>query len=68
MDSENQKDIYCPEDDEHGVYRNICDKLCVEKYYTNHLKSQPHTKNIHKKINHFKYFHLIKCDPYLQSI
>ena len=40
MNSDNQKVIYC----------NICDKLCIERYYKRHLKSQTHTNNIHKNI------------------
>ena len=37
--------IYCPEDNEYRVYCNICDKLCIERYYKNHLKSQTHTND-----------------------
>ena len=49
MDSENQEVIYCPEDDEYRIFCNICDKLCVEIYYKNHLKSGTHINNIHKR-------------------
>ena len=51
MDSDikNYDVVYCPEDDEHGVYCEICDKLCIERYYKNHLKPQNHTDNIHKR-------------------
>ena len=42
MDIENQEVIYCADDDEYRVYCEICDKLCVERYYKNHLKSQTH--------------------------
>ena len=45
MDSEV---IYCPEDNEYKVYCEICDKLCIERYYKNHLKSQTHINNIRK--------------------
>ena len=48
MDSENQQVIYC-EDDEYRVYCNICDNICIERFYKNHLKSQTHTKNIRKR-------------------
>ena len=24
---------YCPEDDENGVYCEVCDKLCIERFY-----------------------------------
>ena len=26
-----------------------CDKLCIELFYINHLKSQTHTNNCHKR-------------------
>ena len=49
MDGENQEVIYCPEDDEYRIYSDICDRLCIERFYKNHLKSQTHTNNIHKR-------------------
>ena len=50
MDSENDdyEVIYCPEDGEYRVYCEICDKLCIERFYKNHLKSQTHQNNIRK--------------------
>ena len=51
MDSENQLVIYCPEDGEYRVYCDICDNLCIERYYKNHLKSKTHINNIHKMEN-----------------
>ena len=27
------KIIYCADDDEYRVYCNICDKLCIERFY-----------------------------------
>ena len=48
MDSENYDVIYCPEDNEYRVYCEVCDKLCIERFYKNHLKSQTPVKNIHK--------------------
>ena len=27
----------------------ICHKLCIERYYKNHLKSRTHTNNIRKR-------------------
>ena len=41
--------IYCPEDDTYRIYCEICDLLCIDKYYRNHLKSQTHLNNIRKK-------------------
>ena len=43
MDSDINEVKYCPEDDQYTVYCNICDKLCIEHFYENHLKSQSHT-------------------------
>ena len=49
MISENLEVIYCPGDDEYRIYCDICDKLCIERFYRNHLKSQTHINNIHKR-------------------
>ena len=49
MDVENNYEVtYCPEDDEYRVYCDVCDKLCMERFYKNHLKSQTHINNIRK--------------------
>ena len=48
MDSENQRNIYCEDDGEYRVYCNICDSLCIERFYKNHLKSKTHIHKIHK--------------------
>ena len=48
MDSDNQQAIYC-EEGEYRVYCDICDELCIERYYKNHLKSKTHTNNIRKR-------------------
>ena len=49
MDIENNYDImYCPEDNEYRVYCDVCDNLCLERFYENHLKSQTHINNINK--------------------
>ena len=47
MNSDNQLVIYC-EDNEYRVYCVVCDKLCIERFYKNHLKSQTHINNIRK--------------------
>ena len=49
MESEIYEVIYCPEDDEYRIYCSVCVKLCIERYYQNHLKSQTHTNNLHKR-------------------
>ena len=49
MESENQKDIYCADDDEYEISSDICDKLCIESYYKNHLKSGTHTNNFYER-------------------
>ena len=43
MDSEV---FYCEDDGEFRVYCDICDKLCLEKFYKNHLKSGTHINKI----------------------
>ena len=48
MDSENQLVIF-REDGEYRVYCDVCDNLCIQRYYKNHLKSQTHINNIHRK-------------------
>ena len=48
MDNENQLVNYCEDDGEYRVYSNICDSLCIERFYKNHLKSQTHINNIRK--------------------
>ena len=29
---------YCADDNEYRVYCENCDKLCIERYFKNHLK------------------------------
>ena len=53
MNSENQEAIYCADDDENSVYCGVCDELCIEKYYKNHLKSGTHLNNIYKRKQYF---------------
>ena len=48
MDNENQLVIYCEDDGEYRVYCNICDSLCIERFYKNHLKSKTHLNNLRK--------------------
>ena len=48
MNSENQLVIYCEDDGEYRVYCDVCDNLCIQRYYKSHLKSQTHINNIRK--------------------
>ena len=41
--------IYCEDDGEYRIYCDICDILCIQRFYKNHLKSQTHINNIRKK-------------------
>ena len=48
-ESDNYEVIYCEDDGEYRVYCDICDKLCIELFYKNHLKSGTQTKNFYKR-------------------
>ena len=48
MDIDNYEVIYCEDDGEYRVYCDICDNLCIERFYKNHLKSQTHINNTRK--------------------
>ena len=48
MDAENQLVIYCEDDGEYRVYCDVCDNLCIQRFYKNHLKSKTHLNNIRK--------------------
>ena len=58
MDSENSQIIHCPEDDEYRVFCNICDKLFIERYYENRLKSATHLNNFYKKQRSIKIYQI----------
>ena len=45
----NQLLIFCDDDGEYRVYCDVCDNLCIQRFYKNHLKSQTHINNIRKK-------------------
>ena len=47
MNSDNQEAIYC-EDGEYRINCSVCDSLCIERFYKNHLKSKTHINNIRK--------------------
>ena len=48
MNSDNPLVIYCEGDGEYRVYCEFCDKICIERYHKNHLKSRTHINNIRK--------------------
>ena len=56
INSDNQQVIYC-EDEEYRVYCDVCDNLCIERFYKNHLKSKTH--NIRKREQLNKSFQVI---------
>ena len=58
MDGDNQEVLYCEDDGEYKVYCETCDKLCIKRFYTNHLQSQTHTNNNRKRQYDFKQMHI----------
>ena len=48
MNCDNQLVIYC-DDNEYRIYCDVCDKLCIERFQKNPLKSGTHTNNIRKR-------------------
>ena len=58
MNSDNKQVIYC-EDGEYRVYCDVCDNLCIEGFYKNHLKSKTHINNIRKREQLNKSFQVI---------
>ena len=51
MNSDNQQAISCEDDRENSIYFDVCDELCIERYYKNLLKSGTHLNK--NKINCF---------------
>ena len=58
MDS-NYNVIFCADDNEHGVYCDVCYNLCIERCFKNHLKSQTHINNNRKTQQLNKAFQVI---------
>ena len=48
MDIENQEVLFCEDDGEYRVFCDVCDKLCIQQFCKNHLKSKTHINNIRK--------------------
>ena len=51
-DDNNQEAVYCEDDGKYRVYCNFGEKLCIERFYKNHLKSGTHITNSRKKSNY----------------
>ena len=49
MDRDFQEIIYCANDDEYRNYCDFCNKLCIERFYKNHLQSGTYINSIHKR-------------------
>ena len=62
MDCENQLVIYCEDDGEYRVYCDVCDSLCIERFFKNHLKSKTHLNNIRKIEEIIKAFEAISSN------
>ena len=58
MNCDNQQVIFC-EDGGYRVYCDICDKLCIERFYKSHLKFRTHTNKIRKREQLKKSFQVI---------
>ena len=58
MNSDNQLVIFC-EDVEYRVYCHICDNLCIERFYKNHLISKTRINIIRKREQLNKSFQVI---------
>ena len=48
-DNNSNEAKYCEDDGEYRINCDINDKLCRERFYKNHFKSQTHTHNNRKK-------------------
>ena len=62
MDSENQLVIYCEDDGEYRIFCDVCDSLCIYRFYKNHLKSKTHINNICKTEELSKSFQIISLN------
>ena len=50
------------EDGEYRVYCDVCDNLCIQRFYKNHLKSKSHLNNIRKTEEISKAFEAISLN------
>ena len=58
MDPENDNPgvFYCDDDGECRLYCNLCNKIPIERFFKNHLKSQTHNNNIRRREQLSKFF------------
>ena len=49
MDSDRKENGYCDDDGEYDFFCHMCDKLAIDRYYSNHLKSQTHINKFRKR-------------------
>ena len=61
MNSDNQLVIIC-EDNNYRTYCDVCDKLCIKRFYKNHLKSGTQKNNIRKREQLNKSFQIISLN------
>ena len=48
-DSDDKEKIYCDDDGEYRIYSHLCDKLAIDRFHNNHLKSHSLIKNFRKR-------------------
>ena len=41
--------IYCSDDGEYRILCDVCDNLCIKRFYKNHLNSGTHNINFRKR-------------------
>ena len=49
MHTDNKEKTYCDDDGEYKIYCHICEKIAIDRYYKNHLKSQLRMNNFRKE-------------------
>ena len=49
MDGDNKEKVYSDDDGENRIYSYSCDKLAIDTYCNNPLKSQSQIINFHKR-------------------
>ena len=57
MDSDIKDENYCDDGGEYRIYCPFCDKLTIDRYYNNHLKSQTCSYNFRKRQKLIQHHH-----------